>query len=77
MGMIQPKKRPSERRFSWFMHLGTCYKRGYEAQKAGEPFDGPVTPYRNGSGVQQQRRGAWERGYKRAESGLPMDDSNG
>jgi hypothetical protein len=62
-------------RFSWFMHIGTCYKRGYEAQQAGEPFEN--MPYRTGSGVQQQRRAAWERGYRRAEQGLPLDDSNG
>ena len=73
--MSVPKKAISDRRFAWFLHLGTCYKRGYEAQKAGEPFK--PSPYRNGSGVQQQRRGAWERGYKRAESGLPLDDTNG
>jgi hypothetical protein len=74
MGMTKPKQPASNRRFSWFLHIGTCYKRGYEAQQAGEPFE---SPYRTGSGVQQQRRGAWERGYKRAAQGLPLDDSNG
>lgn len=75
--MTKAKARPSDRRFSWFVHLGTCYALGYDAQKAGHAIDGPDTPYRTGSGLQRQRRSAWERGYRRAEQGLPLDDTNG
>lgn len=77
MGMTIPKRAPKDRRFAWFLHLGTCYKRGYEAQQSGVPRDSEATPYRSGSGVQQQRRAAWERGFNRAAKGLPLDDSNG
>ena len=77
MGMQRSKAAPNVRRLSWFLHLGTCYARGYEAQQAGISLAEEATPYRTGSGVQQQRRAAWERGFNRAAAGLPLDDSNG
>lgn len=75
--MQRTKKIGPERRFSWFLHLATCTKRGYEAQQDGIPLDHERTPYRTGGGVQHQRRAAYERGYKRAAEGLPLDDTNG
>lgn len=65
----------SDRKLRWFKQLQGCYERGYLAAAEGKASK--PTPYEAGSGVQAQRRAAWQRGFDRQRAGKPMDDING
>lgn len=70
-----------QRRNRWWLQLTGIYKRGYQAHLEGkQEADNPYSRAAPGStfnGVQVQRWKSWERGRRRAELGLPIDDSNG
>lgn len=68
----------------WFIHLGACYRKGYEAFSSGTTRDQcPYLSGEDGNGssrggnVQRQRQFYWQRGWDRASQGKPFDDTNG
>lgn len=73
----------SDSKTTWFFHINACYRKGYTAgtyEKAGQGET--PNPYQQAAGsartgVQMQRRAAWERGRQRALKGLPLNDQHG